>query len=165
MKKLQAIGRLLGALLVGGAVFAVCYWGAARVRLATESHASDELAWLAHEFKLTEAEVARIRPLHEAYQPKCEAMCARLAVKNRELAEVLRGATNVPPEAELKLAEAAALRAECQAQMLRHFQEVARMMPPGAGTRYLAEMQRLTLGLPGRLEDAMGLPHTAHEHP
>ncbi len=163
MKKLQAIGRLLGALLVGGALFAICYWSAVRVRLATESHAPDELAWLAREFKLTDAEMARIRPLHEAYQPKCEAMCARLAAKNRELAEVLRGATNVPPEAERKLAEAATLRAECQTQMLRYFQEVARTMPPEMGARYLAEMQRLTLGLPGRLEDAM--THPAHEHP
>ncbi|HTH47465.1 MAG TPA: hypothetical protein VMB21_08145 [Candidatus Limnocylindria bacterium] len=163
MNRLQSIGRLLGALLVGGAVFAVCYWGAAQARLAVEGRASDELAWLAHEFKLTDAEVARIRPLHAAYLPKCEAMCARLAAKNRELAEVLRGATNVPPEAERKLAEAAALRAECQAQMLRYFQEVARAMPPESGARYLAEMQRLTFGLPGRLEDAM--THPAHEHP
>ncbi len=163
MKKLPAIGRLLGALLVGGAVFAVCYWGASRVRLVAGGRAPDELAWLAHEFQLTDAEVARIRPLHEAYLPKCEAMCARLAAKHRELADVLRGATNVPPEAERKLAEAAALRAECPAQMLRHFQEVARAMPPEPGARYLAEMQRLTLGLPGRLEDAM--THPAHEHP
>ncbi len=36
-------------------------------------------------------------------------------------------------------------------------------MPPESGARYLAEMQRLTLGLPGRLEDAM--THPAHEHP
>ena len=163
MKKLQAIGRLLGALLVGGVVFVVCYWGASRARLAAGNRAPDELAWLAHEFKLTDAELARIRPLHEAYLPTCEAMCARIAAKNSELAEVLRGATNVPPEAERKLAEAATLRAECQAQMLRHFQEVARAMPPEQGARYLAEMQRLTLGLPGRLEDAM--THPAHEHP
>lgn len=162
MKKLPSIGRLLGALLLGGAVFAVCYWGASRARLAAGNRTPDELAWLAHEFKLTDAEVARIRPLHEAYLPKCEAMCARLATKNRELADVLRGATNVPPEAERMLAEAAALRAECQAQMLRHFQEVARAMPPEQGGRYLAEMQRLTLGLPDRLEDGMTPPN--HEH-
>ena len=160
---MQSIGRLLGALLAGGAVFAVCYWGASRARLAAGNREPDELAWLAHEFKLTDAELARIRPLHEAYLPKCEAMCARIAAKSGELAEVLRGATNVPPEAERKLAEAAALRAECQAQMLRHFQEVARAMPPEQGARYLAEMQRLTLGLPSRLEDAM--MHPAHEHP
>ena len=163
MKKLPAIGRLLGALLMGVAVFAICYWGAARARLAAVGRAPDELAWLAHEFKLTDVEVARIRPLHEAYLPKCEAMCARLATKNHELADVLRGAPQVPPEAERTLPEAAALRAECQAQMLRHFQEVARAMPPESGARYLAEMQRLTLGLPGRLKDAM--THPAHEHP
>lgn len=163
MKKLHPIGLLLGALLVGGAMFAVCFWTASRARVAAGSRQTDELAWLCHEFRLTDAEVARIRPLHEGYLPKCAAMCARIAAKNRELADVLKGATNISAEVERKLAEAAAVRAECQAQMLRHFQEVARAMPVGQGARYLAEMQRLTLGLQGRLENVMTPP--THERP
>lgn len=154
---------MLGALLFGGAMFAVCFWAASRARLASGGRQPDELAWLCHEFHLTDAEVARIRPLHEGYLPKCEAMCVRIAAKNRELADVLKGATNISAEVERKLAEAAALRAECQAQMLRHFQEVARAMPLEQGARFLAEMQRLTLGLQGRLEDVMTPP--AHERP
>src|ERR1039458_7466301 len=45
-----------------------------------------------------------------------------------------------------KLAEVAALRAKCQANMLEHFYEVSQAMPPEQGRRYLAEMQCLTLG-------------------
>lgn len=163
MRKLRPIGLLLGALLVGGVMFAVCYWTASRARVAAGSRQPDELAWLGREFQLTDTELARIRTLHEGYLPKCEEMCARLAAKNRELAEELKGATNVSPAVERKLTEAAALRAECQAQMLRHFQEVARTMPVEQGARYLAEMQRLTLGLPSHLEDVM--THPTHEHP
>jgi len=163
MRNLRPIGPLFLALLIGGTIFAVCFWTASRARVAAGSRQKDELAWLCREFKLTDAEVARIRPLHEGYLPKCEAMCARLAAKNRDLADALQGATNVTPEVERQLAAAATLRAECQAQMLRHFQEVARTMPAGQGARYLAEMQRLTLGLPTRLEDVM--VHPAHEHP
>lgn len=163
MKKLRPIGLLLGALLVGGAMFALCYWAASRARVTAVNRQPDELAWLGREFRLTDAELTRIRTLHDGYRPKCEEMCALLAAKNRELAEVLKGTTNITPEVERKLAEAAALRAECQAQMLRHFQEVARTMLVEQGARYLAEMQRLTLGLPGHLEDVM--THPTHEHP
>ena len=142
-------------------LFGVCYWIASHARIAVDNHKPDELAWLCREFKLTDAEVARIRPLHESYRVKCEAMCIRIAAKNRELTDLLNGATNVSTEVEHKLAEVAAIRAECQTQMLRHFQEVAQTMPVEQGARYLAEMQRLTLGLQGGLEDVM--THPAHE--
>ena len=89
-------------------------------------------------------------------------MCARIAEQNRQLKSLLDGATNVGPGIEQKLAEVAALRAECQAQMLRHFQEVARSMPEKQGARYLAEMQRQTLGLRNHMED--GTFDRPHEH-
>ncbi len=89
-------------------------------------------------------------------------MCARIAEQNRQLKSLLDGATNVSPGIEQKLAEVAALRAECQAQMLRHFQEVARSMPGKQGARYLAEMQRQTLGLRNHMED--GTFDRTHEH-
>jgi hypothetical protein len=155
MKKLRPIGLLLSALLVVGVMFAVCYWAASSARVAAGSRQPDELAWLCHEFRLTDAELVRIRLLHEGYKPQCEAMCARIAEKNRQLKSLMDGATNVSSGIEQKLAEVAALRAECQAQMLRHFQEVARSMPENQGIRYLAEMQRLTLGLQDHMEDGM----------
>ena len=40
--------------------------------------------------------------------------------------------------AEEKLVEIASLRARCQADMLRHFDDVSRAMPPAQGARYLA---------------------------
>ena len=163
MKNLRPLGSLLLALLLAGTMFAVCYWSASRARVAARDHQADELAWLGREFRLTDAELARVRTLHEGYRPKCEAMCARIAAKQRELGGVLKGSTNIGPEVELKLAEVATLRAQCQAQMLRHFQEVARAMPAEQGVRYLAEMQRLTVDLHEQLEDVMA--HPTHEHP
>jgi hypothetical protein len=162
MKKLSSSGALMLGLLVAGLIFAVSYWTAARFQ-ATRSQPADELDWLCHEFQLTDTEVARIRRLHEGYKPQCEAMCARIAAKNRQLQSLLGGATNVNSEIEHTLAEVAALRAECQAQMLRHFQDVARSMSETQGARYLAEMQRLTLGL--KDHQAVGPVHATHEHP
>ncbi|MFO1452698.1 MAG: periplasmic heavy metal sensor [Opitutaceae bacterium] len=164
MKNLGSIGSLILAMLAGIGVFSVCYWTASRVRESASNHPVDQLAWVCREFQLTEAETDRIRTLHEGYRPKCEEMCVRIQAKNRELADALLGATNIGPGIEQKLAEVANLRADCQAQMLRHFQEVARTMPSEQGARYLSEMQRLTLGLHSPMEDAMSeSPH--HEHP
>ena len=157
MKNFRPLGSLLVALLSGGAMFAICYVMASCTRVATAGRHTDDLAWLGHEFHLKEAELARIRPLHNGYQPECGAMCARIAAKDREVTDALKGATNVTAEVERRLGEAAALRAGCQTQMLRHFQEVARAMPAEQGARYLSEMQRLTLGLHLPFEDVM--PH------
>lgn len=148
-------------LLAAAAVFCGSYWTTAWVR-SHRSHPGDDLAWLSHEFQLRDAELTRIRSLHEGYKPQCAAMCARIAEKNRQLRSLMDGATNVSPEIEQKLVEVAALRAECQAQMLRHFQEVARSMPATQGARYLAEMQRVTLGLQDHME--AGLLDRPHEH-
>ncbi len=108
---------------------------------------ADELDWLRTEFRLSAPELARVRALHDGYQPECAAMCQRIGEKNRELDALLSGSTSVTAAVEQKLAEVAALRAECQAKMLRHFHAVSATLPPEQGRRYLAEMQRLTLGL------------------
>ena len=152
----RSLVLILSALLFATGVFTACYFSAARTCSAV-AKSGDELDWLRKEFRLSNAEMTRVRALHAGYRPQCEAMCARIAAKNRELSAALDGSTNLSAVGREKLAEAAALRAECQAQMLRHFQEVARAMPAEQGTRYLAEMQRLTLGLHLPLEDVM--PH------
>jgi hypothetical protein len=161
MSRFPSKWTLFLGLLVAGTVFCVSYWTGAKVR-AQRGRPADELAWLCHEFRLTEPELSRVRLLHEAYKPQCVAMCARIAEQNRQLRSLVEGATNVGPGIERKLAEVAALRAECQAQMLRHFQEVARSMPEKQGSRYLAEMQRQTLDLRDHMEVERG--DRPHEH-
>jgi hypothetical protein len=80
-----------------------------------------------------------------------------------ELASVLGTGTNLTAEAQTKLNEIAALRAQCQAQMLEHFAAVSQAMPPEQGQRYLAEMKRLTLGTNELMEQSMS-DHAGHEH-
>jgi hypothetical protein len=50
--------------------------------------------------------------------------------------------------------------------MLQHFTEVSQTMPPEQGRRYLAEMQRLTLGLHEQTETSMSgsAGHEHHQH-
>ena len=62
-----------------------------------------------------------------------------------------------------KQVELGNLRAQCQAQMLEHFEEVSRAMPQEQGARYLAEMKRLTLGSHQQIENSMsGTAAQAH---
>ncbi len=152
---------LLGALALGVGLFSGSYFaGQHACRMATST---DDLSWLRTEFHLSDAEMARIQKLHEGYLPKCAEMCAKIAAKKSELETALAGTTNVNPVAQQKLAELGELRAQCQAQMLQHFNEVSQTMPPEQGRRYLAEMQRLTLGFHEQTEQTMS-GSTGHEH-
>ncbi|MGA2240577.1 MAG: periplasmic heavy metal sensor [Verrucomicrobiota bacterium] len=155
---------LLGALVLGVALFGSSYFAGQRACWMTRS--ADDLAWLRKEFHLSDAEMGRIQKLHEGYLPKCAEMCAKIAAKKSELEAALNNSTNVNLVAQQKLAELAALRAQCQAQMLQHFTEVSRTMPPEQGRRYLAEMQRLTLGFHEQTEQSMSgsMGHEHHHH-
>lgn len=128
--------------------------------LCARQMAADDLSWLKREFRLSEGEMQRVRQLHEGYLPKCREMCGRIAAKQREVNEALAKG-QAPDE---KLMELATIRVQCQAQMLRHFQEVSQAMPAEQGKRYLSEMQRLTLGSHQDIERSMDMPTSGHGH-
>ena len=155
---------LLGALALGAAIFAGSYFASQRATMMCCASPTDDLSWLRTEFHLSDAEMTRIRELHEGYLPKCAEMCAKIAAKKAELAAVLGNGTNITAEAQTKLNELAVLRAQCQAEMLQHFAAVSQAMPPEQGRRYLAEMQKLTLGTTEQMEQSMS-GDTGHEHP
>jgi small-conductance mechanosensitive channel len=154
---------LLGALALGAAIFGGSCLLSRQVCQSCITSLSDDLNWLRTEFHLSDAEMAHIRELHEGYLPKCAEMCAKIAAKKSELASVLGTGTNLTAEAQTKLNEIAALRAQCQAQMLQHFITVSQAMPPEQGRRYLAEMKRVTLGTNELMEQSMS-GDSGHEH-
>lgn len=149
--------------LTGCAALVLVAWAAylGALHLCARQMSANDLSWLKREFHLTDTDMQRVRQLHEGYLPKCREMCGKIAAKQSEVNEVLaRG--QAPDE---KLLELATLRAQCQSQMLRHFQEVSRAMPAEQGKRYLTEMQRLTLGFHQDIEHSMGdMPASEHRH-
>jgi hypothetical protein len=158
------MSRAAKTVLMGSLVLALVGWAAyvGTMHFCARQMSADDLSWLKREFRLNDAEMQRVRNLHKGYLPKCREMCAKIAEKQSEL-EVVLAKGEAPDE---KLGELGALRAQCQAQMLRHFEEVGRAMPPEQGGRYLAEMQRLTLGFHQNIERSMGeMPNGGHgEH-
>lgn len=154
---------LIGFLAIGAGVFGVSFLICQQICVSQAAKSADDLDWLRQEFHLSDAEMARVRELHNGYLPKCAAMCARIAAKKADLEATLNNSTNLSADAQKALTELAELRAQCQAQMLEHFAEVSRAMPSEQGQRYLEEMRRITLGEHEQIEQEMS-DDAGHEH-
>ncbi|WP_414662777.1 hypothetical protein [Horticoccus sp. 23ND18S-11] len=83
----------------------------------------DAMAWLRAEFRLNETQFAAIKRLHDDYSVACGTHCAAIMAARERAA---------PP------AEVAALEKVCVDSMTVHFRQVAALMNPGEGERYLA---------------------------
>jgi hypothetical protein len=144
--------RTLLILVSGLALAVLAYAGVYHTRTAAGScclmeSKNPELSWLKKEFHLSDAEFTRISQLHEQYLAGCAERCRRIDEKNQELATLLAATNTVTPQIEKALADTAQLRADCQKQMLQHFYNVSRTMPPEQGKRYLDWVQSRTLAL------------------
>ena len=163
MRKGPAI-LLLGLVLCTAAFSSFYYLGTARCR-AMMRQPEPELAWLKQEFKIGDAEFARISQLHQAYLPKCRERCRRIEEQSEKLQQLLAQSTNVTPEIQSVLAERARIRAQCEAEMLQHFLEVSRTMPPEQGRRYLDWVQQQSSLHGAGMEQRHHMEEGGHVHP
>ncbi len=134
---------LLGLALAAaayGCIYFVCTSSARNLKRSSQP----ELAWLQEEFKLSDSEFKRVSQLHEAYLPQCAEMCGKIEAQNQRVRTLLAATNQMTPEIESAIAESARLRGQCQRNMLEHFYEVSRTMPPEQGRRYLAWVQERT---------------------
>lgn len=116
---LLTIGLALAACAVAFGVFYALNDNPALRRAAREN---DAMAWLQAEFRLDAPRMAAIRKLHEDYGSVCTEHCARITNARKTAA----------PAAEL-----ARLEQACVDAMTTHFRQVAALMPPAEGERYL----------------------------
>jgi hypothetical protein len=139
-------GLTILALGVVGAVVAYycCYWLGTAMPRSWLRNPQPELAWLKHEFNLSDSQFARISQLHDGYVPQCKERCRHIEDLNNKLMKAIGATTEITPEIERLLADRARMRADCQAEMLKHFFEVSRTMPAEQGKRYLAWAQAQT---------------------
>ena len=144
MKKLLPfIGVIVLVVLVA---YAGSYYCCVAPVRALQSVQEPELAWLQKQFSLNDTEFQKICRLHSEYLPQCRDTCAKISAKNSEIREALLKAGKVTPEVETLMADAAALRLQCQKNMLGHFLAVSHTMPPEQGRRYLEWIENSTLG-------------------
>jgi hypothetical protein len=110
-----------------------CYLGASR-------QPADQWTWLRGEFHLDGAQLARIKALHEAYQPVCADHCSRIMAASARLAALEQAGRKDTPEYQATLGEWEAIKRECNAATFKHLQAVAAVMSPAQGRRYLDMM-------------------------
>jgi hypothetical protein len=158
---------LLLGLILGAGAFAGFYCLGTASSRSMMRDPQPELAWLKQEFKLSDAEFARITALHEAYLPLCAKRCRVIAEQNAQLKELLAKDPTVTPEVQKLLADRASMRAQCESEMIKHFQQVSRAMPPEQGRRYLAWVQEQTVLRPSAMEARhhMGSGNQIGAHP
>ena len=143
----RALVILFAALVLGGATYFLCFRMATRPMRQMVS-VDNELVWLATEFRLSPEQTKRVEELHSAYEPRCMAMCRKIADNNAQLDRLIAEGRTVTPEMERLLRDSAGIQIECRREMLAHIYAVAAVMPPEQGARYigLLKMQVLQPG-------------------
>lgn len=97
----------------------------------------DTMEWLRADFHLTDAQLAQVRRMHEAYAGTCEEHCRRIqeATRARATLEAARGDRAAMEAADARVRE---LRAACEGALTAHVRTVAALMSPEDGRRYLS---------------------------
>jgi len=155
MRRLVVILTL--AVLLGLGAYFVSY-GIARCTFCRMPDASDPSSWLRQEFHLSDAEYAQVKKLEADYHPHCVVMCDQIMQSHRTLKNLILANGAVTPEIEAALQKDGAIQEEWRADMLRHFYEVSRAMPPAEGKRYLQFMQAQVIQSE-MTSDEMATPH------
>lgn len=132
----------LGAALVA---FVVCTYLATQPMRVISAAPDAELLWLRREFKLTDAQFAQIKSLHEKYSGRCDAMCREIMRVNTRLDSLITADHEVTPELSSAMEEAARVQANCRTAMLAHIYEVAANMEPTQGARYVQMMKEMII--------------------
>jgi hypothetical protein len=106
--------------------------------LHTAAAKGDAMEWLRADFHLTDAQFAAIREVHNSYAGFCAEHC-RMIQEATKARNALQAAGRADPAAmlvaEQKIQE---LRAHCETAITRHVRQVAALMSPEDGQRYLA---------------------------
>lgn len=100
----------------------------------------DQWTWLRREFQLDGAQLARIKALHEAYQPVCADHCSRIMAAQESLTALEQAGRKNTAEYLSTLGEWESVKRECNEATFRHLQAVAAVMSPAQGRRYLDMM-------------------------
>jgi hypothetical protein len=128
------LGTLAVLVLAAAATGVVCYRLSCDPAVHNAAARGDAMAWLRADFHLDDRQFAEIKRLHDAYAPSCEEHC-RLIQEATKAREALKAGDPAAAAAERKLQER---RLVCENAIAAHVRQVAALMSPADGRRYLA---------------------------
>lgn len=131
------LGTLAVLALAAAVIGFVCFRMSSDPLLHAAAAKGDAMLWLRTDFHLTDAQLAAIRQLHESYAGTCDEHCRMIqdATKARNALESARGDMAALDAANSKLQE---VRIVCETAITNHVRQVAGLMSPAEGRRYLA---------------------------
>ena len=132
-------------------LIAVClgthYWTTRQLE-PWRGSAEPELVWLRREFHLNDETFAKIKAMHEAYQPRCEELCLHIIKANQNVARLMKQSPTLTPELRAAYDEADRVHGECRKAMLEQLYAVSQSMPPDEARRFLEIMRPRLLQVP-----------------
>ena len=134
MKRLLILMALLAAAALA---WGVSHWYIARRVPDAPLPPADPLAWMQTELHIDDATLAKVRALHESYQPVCGEKCLAIAKANSRVSKLQESSRRMTPELESAIREAKSRRADCHIAMLSHIYETVALLPPEAAQHYL----------------------------
>lgn len=128
---------LAGLLAAAVLAYGVSHW--LLMSRAPQAHhaGGDPLSWMQQEFRLDDATFAKVKALHQAYEPVCTELCLAIATANTRVRDLTAQSRSMTPELADAIREAQLRQAECRTAMLRHIYETAALLPPEAAPHYL----------------------------
>ena len=150
-------------LLIAAATGIVTYRAGSELDVQDALEKRDALTWLRADFQLNDEQFAKVRALHESYSTVCEQHCRAIqeaATARNAIKASASPNSEVLAAAEKRLEE---LRQTCENAIAGHVNEVASVMSPEAGRRYLALVLPKIADFDHRA--APDLQMTSHRHP
>jgi hypothetical protein len=135
-----ALGLLVAIALIAGLLG---YRAGCDPALHEAARQGDAMTWLKREFHLTDQQYAAIEKLHREYTGSCDEHC-RMIQEAMKMRDALRAAQPVDAAAvtaaDQRVRE---LSTRCETLLLHHLEQVAALMSPEDGRRYLETMRPL----------------------
>jgi hypothetical protein len=133
-------GRLTGFALLTVAIAAVALWATRESLRSRESPQDVGLRWLKDEYHLDDATFLRVSTLHREYFQQCDKMCRQIVATDRPLLWRARHQTRKAGEIDAQLVKGQAICADCEKAATEHLRQVAALMPPDQGKRFLEDI-------------------------
>ena len=126
----------------------------------------DAMAWIRHEYHLSPEQFKQIEHLHTQYSGTCDEHCHRIQMAVRARDELTKALPRDEPAIAASNERIKELSTHCEATLKQHLEQVAALMSPEDGSRYLATMLPLLerFNHSGAPDLRLSSPAPAHEH-
>ena len=133
-------GRLIGFAMLTAAIAAISLWTTRESLRSRESPQDVGLRWLKDEYHLGDAAFERVSILHRDYFQQCDKMCRQIDAAGRPLLWRSRHRGSKTGQLDAQFNKEQAICADCEKAATDHLNQVAALMPPEQGKRFLDDI-------------------------